>query len=83
MIRQKGQRWITQPSMAQRLAETRRAGPASRYTSSTRTLTPLPPAQPPLAAPSSNPPRDKPHGLREATILAPEGQSFTAAKAIP
>lgn len=28
-------------------------------------------------------PRDKPHGLREATILAPEGQSFTAAKAIP
>lgn len=29
------------------------------------------------------PPRDKPHGLREATILSPEGQSFTAAKAIP
>lgn len=29
------------------------------------------------------PPRDKPHGLREATILAPEGQAFTAAKVIP
>lgn len=29
------------------------------------------------------PPRDKPHGLRETTILAPEGQSFTAAKAVP
>lgn len=26
------------------------------------------------------PPRDKPHGLREATILSPEGHAFTAAK---
>ena len=26
------------------------------------------------------PPADKPHGLREATILAPEGQAFTAAQ---
>ena len=28
-------------------------------------------------------PRDKPHGLREATILAPEGQAFTAARVLP
>lgn len=28
------------------------------------------------------PPRDKPHGLREATILSPEGHAFTAAKAL-
>lgn len=27
-------------------------------------------------------PRDKPHGLREATILSPEGHAFTAAKAV-
>lgn len=27
------------------------------------------------------PPSDKPHGLREATVLAPEGQAFTAAVA--
>lgn len=28
------------------------------------------------------PPRDKPHGLREATILSPEGYAFTAAKVL-
>ena len=28
-------------------------------------------------------PRDKPHGLREATILSPEGHVFTAARALP
>jgi uncharacterized repeat protein (TIGR01451 family) len=38
---------------------------------------------PALGGTVHEPPRDKPHGLREATILAPEGQSFTAAKAIP
>ena len=29
------------------------------------------------------PPTDKPHGLREATILAPEGQAFSPAVALP
>lgn len=29
------------------------------------------------------PPRTKPHGLREATILAPEGQAFSPAIAVP
>jgi predicted enzyme related to lactoylglutathione lyase len=29
------------------------------------------------------PARDKPHGLREATILAPEGQAFSPAIALP
>lgn len=29
------------------------------------------------------PPRDKPHGLREATILSPEGYAFSPAIALP
>lgn len=29
------------------------------------------------------PPADKPHGLREATILSPEGFAFTAARRLP
>lgn len=29
------------------------------------------------------PPADKPHGLREATILAPEGHAFSPAVALP
>ena len=38
---------------------------------------------PALGGMVAEPPRDKPHGLREATILAPEGQAFTAARALP
>ncbi len=29
------------------------------------------------------PPRDKPHGLREATLLSPEGHAFSPAVALP
>lgn len=31
----------------------------------------------------AEPPADKPHGLREATILSPEGFAFTAAAPLP
>lgn len=31
----------------------------------------------------AEPPRNKPHGLREATVLSPEGFAFTAAAPLP